>query len=99
MQMLCQIDTPDYASWKSAFDDDYEERMQAGLSQLQIWRDADHGSAVLVLFVVVPVVAVYLLGQVVESLYLTPRLVGEAIGLHPIAVLFALAECTRHAKP
>ena len=24
--------------------------MQAGLSQLQIWRDADHGSTVLVLF-------------------------------------------------
>lgn len=36
------------------------------------------------------VVGVYLLGQVVESLYLTPRLVGEAIGLHPIAVIFAL---------
>jgi predicted PurR-regulated permease PerM len=36
------------------------------------------------------VVAVYLVGQVVESLYLTPRLVGEAIGLHPIAVIFAL---------
>ncbi|MBB3712729.1 hypothetical protein FHS00_002324 [Limimaricola variabilis] len=50
MQMLCQIDTPDYASWKTAFDGDYEERMQAGLSQLQIWRDADHGSTVLVLF-------------------------------------------------
>lgn len=39
---------------------------------------------------VLAVVAVYLLGQVVESLYLTPRLVGEAIGLHPIAVIFAL---------
>lgn len=36
------------------------------------------------------VVAVYLVGQVVESLFLTPRLVGEAIGLHPIAVIFAL---------
>lgn len=50
MQMLCQIDTPDYQSWKTAFDDDYEERMQAGLTQMQIWRDADHGSTVLVLF-------------------------------------------------
>jgi predicted PurR-regulated permease PerM len=39
---------------------------------------------------VLAVVGVYLLGQVVESLYLTPRLVGEAIGLHPIAVIFAL---------
>jgi predicted PurR-regulated permease PerM len=33
---------------------------------------------------------VYLVGQVVESLYLTPRLLGERIGLHPIAVIFAL---------
>jgi predicted PurR-regulated permease PerM len=33
---------------------------------------------------------VYLLGQVVESFYLTPRLLGERIGLHPIAVIFAL---------
>lgn len=34
--------------------------------------------------------AVYGLGQVVESMYLTPRLLGERIGLHPIAVIFAL---------
>ncbi|TWO69387.1 AI-2E family transporter [Caenimonas sedimenti] len=33
---------------------------------------------------------VYGLGQVFESLYLTPRLVGERIGLHPLAVIFAL---------
>jgi predicted PurR-regulated permease PerM len=36
------------------------------------------------------VVAVYAVGQVVESFFLTPRLVGERIGLHPIAVIFAL---------
>ncbi len=36
------------------------------------------------------VAVVYGLGQVVESLYLTPRLVGERIGLHPLAVIFAL---------
>lgn len=29
-------------------------------------------------------------GQVVESFFLTPRLVGERIGLHPLAVIFAL---------
>jgi predicted PurR-regulated permease PerM len=34
--------------------------------------------------------AVYMVGQVFESLYLTPRLLGERIGLHPIAVIFAL---------
>jgi predicted PurR-regulated permease PerM len=39
---------------------------------------------------VVMVVAVYGVGQVLESLVLTPRLVGERIGLHPLAVIFAL---------
>jgi predicted PurR-regulated permease PerM len=34
--------------------------------------------------------AVYALGQVIESFFLTPRLVGERIGLHPLAVIFAL---------
>lgn len=33
---------------------------------------------------------VFGLGQLIESYWLTPRLVGERIGLHPIAVLFAL---------
>ncbi len=39
---------------------------------------------------IVMVVVVYGIGQVIESLYLTPRLVGERIGLHPLAVIFAL---------
>lgn len=39
---------------------------------------------------IVMVGVVYGLGQVFESLYLTPRLVGERIGLHPLAVIFAL---------
>lgn len=33
---------------------------------------------------------VYGIGQVFESLYLTPRILGERIGLHPLAVIFAL---------
>ncbi len=33
---------------------------------------------------------VYGLGQLIESLLLTPRLVGERIGLHPLAVIFVL---------
>ena len=33
---------------------------------------------------------VYGLGQLFEGFYLTPRLVGERIGLHPLAVIFAL---------
>ena len=36
------------------------------------------------------VAVVYGLGQLIESLFLTPRLVGERIGLHPLAVIFAL---------
>ena len=36
------------------------------------------------------VAAVYGLGQMVESFLLTPYLVGERIGLHPLAVIFSL---------
>lgn len=42
------------------------------------------------LYGVFVVAGVYGAGQLVESLYLTPRLVGERIGLHPLAVIFAL---------
>lgn len=38
----------------------------------------------------VMVAVVYGAGQVIEGLYFTPRLVGERIGLHPLAVIFAL---------
>jgi predicted PurR-regulated permease PerM len=41
-------------------------------------------------YAAIMVSVVYGLGQVVESLFLTPRLVGERIGLHPLAVIFAL---------
>lgn len=36
------------------------------------------------------VAVVYGLGQLIESFLLTPYLVGERIGLHPLAVIFAL---------
>jgi predicted PurR-regulated permease PerM len=39
---------------------------------------------------VVMVAVVYGCGQVIEGFFLTPRLVGERIGLHPLAVIFAL---------
>ncbi|MBL8330525.1 MAG: AI-2E family transporter [Rubrivivax sp.] len=42
------------------------------------------------LYGLIVVAVVYGIGQVVESLYLTPRLVGERIGLNPLAVIFAL---------
>ena len=36
------------------------------------------------------VVLVFVVGQLVESMVLTPILVGDRIGLHPVAVIFAL---------
>lgn len=36
------------------------------------------------------VAVVYGAGQLIESFFLTPRLVGERIGLHPLGVIFAL---------
>jgi predicted PurR-regulated permease PerM len=39
---------------------------------------------------VIAVAIIYGFGQVLESFFLTPRLVGERIGLHPVTVIFAL---------
>jgi predicted PurR-regulated permease PerM len=36
------------------------------------------------------VCAVFAIGQMVESFVLTPLLVGDRIGLHPVAVIFAI---------
>lgn len=36
------------------------------------------------------VLGVFGIGQVIESYWLTPRLVGDRIGLHPVAVIFAI---------
>ena len=51
---------------------------------LEFSTQAGHVSAVAM------VTVVYGLGQLLESFVLTPRLVGERIGLHPLAVIFAL---------
>ena len=39
---------------------------------------------------VIAVAVIYGVGQVLEGFFLTPRLVGERIGLNPLAVIFAL---------
>jgi predicted PurR-regulated permease PerM len=39
---------------------------------------------------VIAVLALYIAGQSLESFILTPKLVGERIGLHPVLVVFAL---------
>ena len=39
---------------------------------------------------ILPTLIVFLIGQSLESNFITPKLVGERIGLHPVAVIFAL---------
>jgi predicted PurR-regulated permease PerM len=39
---------------------------------------------------IIPVLAVFGIGQLIESNVITPKLVGERIGLHPVVVIFAL---------
>ena len=39
---------------------------------------------------VVLVIAIFGVGQVIESMFLTPKLVGEKVGLHAVWVIFAL---------
>jgi predicted PurR-regulated permease PerM len=39
---------------------------------------------------ILAVLALYIVGQTIESFFLTPQLVGEKIGLHPVLVVFAL---------
>jgi len=42
------------------------------------------------IYTFVSVLLIYGLGQVIEGFFLTPKLVGDRIGLHPLAVIFAL---------
>lgn len=48
MQMLASIDTDGYDAWKSQFDARSEDR--AGMTMMQMWRDADAGTRVVILF-------------------------------------------------
>ena len=52
-----------------------------GLALMQFWPDYLHIGLV---------IAVFAVGQVVEGNFLTPKLVGGRIGLHPVWVIFAL---------
>ena len=36
------------------------------------------------------VIAVFIIGQAIEGNFLTPKLVGDSVGLHPVWVMFAL---------
>ena len=39
---------------------------------------------------ILQVVAVFAVGQFLEGNFLTPKLVGDSVGLHPVWVMFAL---------
>ena len=34
--------------------------------------------------------SIFIIGQLIEGFFLTPKLVGEAVGIHPVWVIFAL---------
>jgi predicted PurR-regulated permease PerM len=42
------------------------------------------------LWSLIPVLIVFSVGQLLEGSVLTPKLVGDRIGLHPVAVIFAV---------
>jgi len=42
------------------------------------------------LSLLIPISLVFMVGQMIESMLLTPLLVGDKIGLHPVAVIFAI---------
>lgn len=46
LQLLCRNDVEDWSRWKEVFDGNHEDRSNAGLSLLQIWRDTANPQAV-----------------------------------------------------
>ncbi len=55
--------------------------LSLGVAVAQFW--PDYGSILIVL-------GVFLVGQFLEGNVLSPQLVGESVGLHPVWVIFAL---------
>jgi predicted PurR-regulated permease PerM len=55
--------------------------LSIGVATAQFW--PNYGSIILVL-------AIFLFGQFVEGNFLSPKLVGDSVGLHPVWVIFAL---------
>lgn len=56
--------------------------LSIGVALFQFWNDP------LMIFVVL---GIFLVGQAVEGNYLTPKLVGGSVGLHPVMLMFALS--------
>lgn len=56
--------------------------LSIGLALFQFWGDPGW---------IVAVALIFILGQMIEGNYLTPKLVGSSVGLHPVWLLFALS--------
>lgn len=56
--------------------------LSIGIALVQFWTEP--------VWIVV-VAAIFLVGQAVEGNYLTPKLVGNSVGLHPVWLMFALS--------
>ena len=56
--------------------------LSIGLALFQFWNEP---------LWIVAVAAIFVVGQTVEGNYLTPKLVGGSVGLHPVWLLFALS--------
>ncbi|SER83012.1 hypothetical protein SAMN04490244_103153 [Tranquillimonas rosea] len=41
MQLLVRFDTTGYETWKAAYDGGSEDRQHSGVTQMQLWHDAD----------------------------------------------------------
>ncbi len=50
MQLIVQFSTGGFDAWKADYDAHAETRGQAGLTMLQMWRDADDPDRAVVLF-------------------------------------------------
>ena len=42
------------------------------------------------MIVAILILLVFALGQTLDGMFITPKLIGDRIGLHPIAVIFAV---------
>lgn len=50
MQLIVTFDTAGFDAWKADYDAHSEARDNAGLTMLQMWRDADDGNRAVVLY-------------------------------------------------
>jgi len=67
-----------------------------GLALFQFWGGAEvvDGETIMQAtnwFRIALVAAIFVIGQAVEGNFLTPKLVGESVGLHPVWLMFALS--------